>query len=187
MEIFDTKIPGVIHFKPKILEDQRGYFFESYNQKIFSEIGIQCLFVQDNQSKSSRGVLRGLHYQTGEYAQAKLVRVIQGSVYDVAVDIRKGSPTYGKYYGAVLSGKNNHQLLIPRGFAHGFVVLEDDTIFAYKCDNVYNKESEGGVIWNDQSIKIDWQMDPSEILLSEKDSILPGLEECRNDFIYSAP
>lgn len=184
MEVLETSIPEVILFKPRVFSDPRGSFFESYNQNSIKGIGITNNFVQDNQSQSSKGVLRGLHYQMGEYAQAKLVRVIKGSVYDVAVDIRKGSPTFGKYFGAKLSGENGLQMLVPRGFAHGFIVLEDETIFAYKCDNFYNKTSEGGLIWNDPSIDIDWQMDTKDILLSEKDEILPNLENCLNDFVY---
>ena len=184
MEALATSIPEVKLFKPRVFSDARGSFFESYNQNSIKEIGITNTFVQDNQSQSSKGVLRGLHYQTGEYAQAKLVRVIKGSVYDVAVDIRKGSPTYGKYYGALLSEENKLQMFVPRGFAHGFIVLEDDTIFAYKCDNLYNKASEGGIIWNDSHIGIDWQMETKDILLSEKDETLPNLENCLNDFVY---
>lgn len=185
MEVFETSIPEVILFKPQVFQDNRGSFFESYNQNKIKEIGIDAVFVQDNQSFSSKGVLRGLHYQTGVYAQAKLVRVIQGSVYDVAVDIRLGSPTYGKFFGAILSGENQKQLFIPRGFAHGFIVLEDHTIFAYKCDNFYHKASEGGIVWNDATINIDWRLDSKDILLSDKDIILPTLENCINDFNYS--
>lgn len=184
MEVLETSIPEVILFRPRVFSDARGSFFESYNQNSIREIGITNIFVQDNQSQSSKGVLRGLHYQLGEYAQAKLVRVIKGSVYDVAVDIRKGSPTYGKYFGAILSEENKLQMLVPRGFAHGFIVLEDETIFAYKCDNFYHKASEGGIMWNDPSIDIDWQMDTKDILLSEKDEVLPNLENCLNDFVY---
>lgn len=183
MELFETSIPEVILFKPKVFADGRGSFFESYNRNTFKTIGILNEFVQDNQSHSTRGVLRGLHYQTGVYAQAKLVRVIDGEVYDVAVDIRIGSSTYGQYVGAHLSAQNGKQMFIPRGFAHGFLVLSPTATFAYKCDNFYNKESEGGIIWNDPSIHIDWQMNAEDILLSEKDERLPTLEECRNDFM----
>lgn len=184
MELFTTSIPEVILFKPRVFADARGSFFESYNQNSIKEVGITCTFVQDNQSQSSKGVLRGLHYQTGEYAQAKLVRVIKGSVYDVAVDIRKGSPTFGNYFGTILSEQNGHQMFVPRGFAHGFIVLEDHTIFSYKCDNFYHKAAEGGIVWNDPTININWQMDTHDILLSEKDEILPLLENCINDFTY---
>lgn len=184
MEVLPTTIPEVILFKPRIFSDSRGSFFESYNLNTLKEIGIDCTFVQDNQSQSSKGVLRGLHYQTGAQAQAKLVRVVKGSVYDVAVDIRKGSPTFGQYFGAILSEENGLQMFIPRGFAHGFLVLEDHTIFAYKCDNFYHKPSEGGIIWNDPRIAIEWQMNPKDILLSEKDAVLPDLAHCLNDFEY---
>lgn len=185
MEVLQTTIPDVILFRPRIFNDSRGSFFESYNQNTIKEIGITQTFVQDNQSQSARGVLRGLHYQMGEHAQAKLVRVIKGSVFDVAVDIRKNSPTFGQYFGSVLSEENKLQMFVPRGFAHGFIVLEDETIFAYKCDNYYNKDSEGGIIWNDPTIKINWQMDANAILLSEKDELLPSLANCKNDFIYA--
>jgi dTDP-4-dehydrorhamnose 3,5-epimerase len=185
MEVFETTIPEVILFKPRVFEDSRGSFFESYNRNTIASIGISDVFVQDNQSQSTKGVLRGLHYQTGEHAQSKLVRVLEGAVYDVAVDIRKGSPHYGKYFGAILSAENKKQMYIPRGFAHGFIVLSDTSVFAYKCDNFYTKESEGGIVWNDPFIHIDWQMDVDSILLSEKDELLPRIEHCRNDFIYS--
>ena len=184
MEQFPTSIPEVILFKPNVFKDSRGSFFESYNLNKIKEVGITTTFVQDNQSQSSRGVLRGLHYQMGSHAQAKLVRVIKGSVFDVAVDIRKGSPTFGQYFGATLSEENQLQMFVPRGFAHGFMVLEDHTIFAYKCDNFYNKPSEGGLIWNDPTIGIEWPMDTSQILLSEKDEVLPNLENSLNDFVY---
>lgn len=185
MEVLQTTISEVILFKPSVFSDTRGLFFEAYNQRTLKEIGIDTTFVQDNQSQSSKGVLRGLHYQMGEHAQAKLVRVVKGAVYDVAVDIRKGSPTFGRYFGSILSEQNGYQMFIPRGFAHGFLVLEDDTIFAYKCDNFYNKASEGGIIWNDSQIDIDWQMDKKDILLSEKDEVLPNLDNCLNDFVYA--
>lgn len=184
MEVFPTSIGDVILFRPNVFSDGRGSFFESYNQNTIKQVGIHTTFVQDNQSQSSKGVLRGLHYQMGEHAQAKLVRVIKGSVYDVAVDIRKGSPTYGKYFGAILSEENGKQMFVPRGFAHGFLVLEDNTIFTYKCDNFYHKPSEGGIIWNDPEIGIEWQLDAKDILLSEKDEKLPNLTNCLNDFIY---
>jgi len=184
MEIFETSIPEVKLFKPSVFDDARGSFFESYNLNTIKKAGIEATFVQDNQSFSSRGVLRGLHYQTGAHAQAKLVRVLQGEVLDIAVDVRKGSPTYGKYFSAILSAENQKQMFVPRGFAHGFVVLSETATFFYKCDNFYNKESEGGIVWNDPTIHVDWQMDKSLILLSEKDEILPTLEHCKNDFIY---
>ena len=176
MQILPTPIKEVILFEPKIFKDHRGYFYESYNSESLSKIGIHCQFVQDNQSKSTKGVLRGLHFQTGEAAQAKLVRVLEGEVLDVAVDIRKDSPTFGKYVSAILSAENNRQMFIPRGFAHGFVVLSETATFFYKCDNFYCKELEGGVIYNDPDIGIDWQINKNDIILSEKDLILPQLK-----------
>lgn len=185
MEIFETTIPEVKLFKPRVFGDPRGSFFESYNQNTIKQAGIETVFVQDNQSQSTRGVLRGLHYQLGEHAQAKLVRVLEGEVLDVAVDIRKGSPTFGKYFSAIISAENGHQMFVPRGFAHGFVVLSEKAVFAYKCDNFYNKPAEGGIAWNDPAIGIDWKIDINEVLLSEKDEILPNLENCLNDFVYA--
>lgn len=170
MNIKTTTLEGCFIIEPKVFDDERGYFFESFHQKKFQELtGVKTQFVQDNQSMSQRGVLRGLHFQTGEYAQSKLVRVIQGSVLDVAVDLRKDSSSFGKYFSILLSEKNKLQLFIPRGFAHGFVVLEDDTIFSYKCDNYYNKSAEGGVMYNDPDLHIDWMLEEDEILLSDKD------------------
>ena len=163
--------------QPQVFRDGRGYFFESYNETRFLQVGLNYNFVQDNESKSSRGVLRGLHYQIEPMAQAKLVRVVSGAVFDVAVDLRHGSSTFGKWFGTTLSTENQLQMLIPRGFAHGFLVLEDDTIFCYKCDNFYSKEHERGIFWNDQALAIDWPLVPSEITLSEKDSALPKLHE----------
>ncbi len=169
----ETGINGLFVFDPKIWGDDRGYFFESYNYDTFRKAGINAIFVQDNQSRSTRGVLRGLHYQVGAYAQAKLVRCIEGEVLDVAVDIREGSPTYGQSYSIVLSAANKKQLFIPRGFAHGFLVLSETAEFFYKCDNFYSKESEGGILYNDPALNIDWQFDLSEAVLSEKDKINP--------------
>lgn len=180
MSYIKTEIKDVWVIEPKVFEDDRGYFFESFNAQSFNnETGLTVNFVQDNQSKSNKGVLRGMHYQTGEHAQAKLVRVLQGSVQDVAVDLRKNSATYGKSFSIVLSAENNKQLFVPRGFAHGFLVLEDNTIFAYKCDNFYNKESEGGLIYNDSKTNIDWLLDDKEFVLSEKDVMLPEIDNCR--------
>lgn len=174
MTFIKTEIKDVWIIEPKVFEDDRGYFFESFNEKIFkNETSTDIHFVQDNQSKSNKGVLRGLHYQTKEHSQAKLVRVLQGSVQDVAVDIRPNSPTYGKHISVILSAENKKQFFVPRGFAHGFLVLEDNTIFAYKCDNFYNKESEGGIIFNDQALNINWKLDTSDFFLSDKDKILP--------------
>jgi dTDP-4-dehydrorhamnose 3,5-epimerase len=169
----ETGIEGLIIFEPKVWGDDRGYFFESYNYDVFRKAGINSIFVQDNQSRSTRGVLRGLHYQRGAYAQAKLVRCIEGEVLDVVVDIREGSPTYGQSMSILLSAENKKQLYIPRGFAHGFLVLSETAEFFYKCDNFYSKESEGGVLFNDPALNIDWQFDLSLALLSEKDKVNP--------------
>lgn len=167
MEIIETKLKGVIVIKPKVFEDARGYFFESYNREVFLKAGLDLDFVQDNQSLSQKGVLRGLHFQNPPHAQGKLVRVINGSVYDVAVDIRKDSPTYGQWFGQELNEKNKWMMYIPPGFAHGFVTLEDNTVFSYKCTNFYNKDSEDCLLWNDPQIGINWPIESP--LLSEKD------------------
>ena len=167
MNITKTDIEGLIIIEPQIFKDSRGFFFECWNAKKFKQLGISEDFVQDNQSVSSKGVLRGLHFQNPPYAQAKLVRVIKGSVLDVAVDLRKNSPTYGKHVSVILSEQNNKSFFIPKGFAHGFLSLEDNTVFNYKCSDYYNKESEGSLLWNDEDLKIDWQIDNP--LVSEKD------------------
>ena len=167
MNITKTDIQGLIIIEPQIFKDSRGCFFESWNAKKFKQLGISEDFVQDNQSVSSKGVLRGLHFQNPPYAQAKLVRVIKGSVLDVAVDLRKNSPTYGKHVSVILSEQNNKSFFIPKGFAHGFLSLEDNTVFNYKCSDYYNKESEGSLLWNDEDLKIDWHIDNP--LVSEKD------------------
>jgi dTDP-4-dehydrorhamnose 3,5-epimerase len=180
MNFIPTKLEGCFVIEPKIFNDERGYFLESFNENTFQKgIGQPVHFVQDNQSYSSKGVLRGLHYQTGEHAQAKLVRVLQGEVLDVVVDIRPDSKTYGESFSVVLSGENQKQFFIPRGFAHGFLVLSDTATFFYKCDNFYNKESEGGIIYNDKSLNIDWQFSNAELLISEKDAILPTIENAK--------
>ena len=177
MEIEKTNIEGCFVLKPNIFNDQRGYFFESFNKELFEKnTGISVNFIQDNESKSSRGVLRGLHFQKGEYAQAKLVRVIKGSVLDVCVDIRKNSKTFGQYFSIILDDKEKKQLFISKGLAHGFLVLEDETIFSYKCDNYYNKPSEGGIVYNDKVLNINWGMQDNELILSEKDKKLPTFE-----------
>lgn len=177
MKFTETELKGCFVIEPRVFEDERGYFFESFNAKEFTTgIGEEIEFVQDNQSKSSKGVLRGLHFQTGAYAQAKLVRVIAGSVLDVCVDIRDGSPTFGNYVSIVLDTINHHQLFVPRGFAHGFLVLEDNTIFSYKCDNFYNKAAEGGIIYYDPDIDIDWNTGDLDLILSDKDKELPSLK-----------
>lgn len=177
MIIEETNLKGCFLIKPKVFNDERGYFFESFNLKTFQKItGLAPKFVQDNQSQSSRGVLRGLHFQTGQHQQAKLVRVISGSVLDVAVDMRKNSKTFGEYFSTVLDDKSHYQMYIPRGFAHGFLVLEDHTIFSYKCDNFYHKESERGIIFNDNHLNINWDFPLDELLLSEKDKKLPAFQ-----------
>lgn len=172
----ETKLKGCFIIEPKIIHDERGYFMESFNERTFQNgIGQAVHFVQDNQSFSTKGVLRGLHYQCGEHAQAKLVRVLQGEVLDVAVDIRPGSETYGQYQSVLLSAEKQNQFFVPRGFAHGFLVLSETATFFYKCDNFYNKESEGGIIFNDSTINIDWQLALNNLIISEKDRILPTL------------
>ena len=179
MDVIKTAIEGCLLLKPKLVTDSRGYFMESYNERSFdAAVGTEVRFVQDNQSYSQRGVVRGLHYQTGAFAQAKLVRVIQGEVLDVAVDIRPGSHTFGRHVSVVLSADNNLQLFIPRGFAHGFAVLSDNAIFAYKCDNFYNRDSEGGVRYDDKELGIDWQLDKN-LIVSEKDLMLPDFKDAR--------
>ena len=176
----ETKLQGCYIIEPKIILDERGYFMESFNEKTFQNgVGQAVHFVQDNQSFSSKGVLRGLHYQTGEHAQAKLVRVLQGEVLDVAVDLRPNSETYGQYEALLLSGENQTQFFVPRGFAHGFLVLSETATFFYKCDNFYNKESEGGLIFNDETVNINWNFSTNELIISEKDQVLPNLENAR--------
>jgi len=180
MNFIETKLKGCFILEPKIIKDQRGFFMESFNEQTFQKgTGQKVHFVQDNQSFSSKGVLRGLHYQTGEHAQAKLVRVLQGEVLDVAVDIRPDSPTYGQYESIILSAENQLQFYIPRGFAHGFLVLSETATFFYKCDNFYNKESEGGIIFNEPIINIDWQFELNDLIISEKDEQLPNLQQSK--------
>jgi dTDP-4-dehydrorhamnose 3,5-epimerase len=180
MNFISTPINGCFIIESKVIRDERGYFMESFNEKIFQDgVGQAVHFVQDNQSFSSKGVLRGLHYQTGNHAQAKLVRVLSGEVLDVAVDIRPESPTYGKYVTALLSAENQRQFFVPRGFAHGFLVLSKTATFFYKCDNFYNKASEGGIIYNDVTLDIDWQFINDKLIISEKDSHLPNLENAK--------
>ena len=177
MIIEETYLEGCFIIQPKIYKDERGSFFESYNKSLFEKTtGISVNFVQDNESKSSKDVLRGLHFQYGEYAQAKLVRVVKGRVLDVCVDIRRESKTFGKSFSIILDDKENKQLFIPRGFAHGFLVLEPDTIFSYKCDNYYDKSSERGIIYNDKKLNINWGIPDSQIILSDKDKQLPSFE-----------
>ena len=175
-----TEIEGVYIIEPKVFGDNRGYFMETYNEQEFKNNGLEYNFVQDNQSKSKKGVLRGLHFQK-THPQAKLVRVLEGEVFDVAVDLRKSSKTYGKWVGVILSEENKKQFMIPRGFAHGFVVLSETAVFAYKCDDFYHPEDEGGIMWNDPDINIEWPY-KGELLLSEKDKVHPLLKECKIKF-----
>ena len=184
MNIIETKIPGVVIIEPRIFEDARGYFFESFNQKEFEEKVRPIHFVQDNESKSSYGVLRGLHFQKGKHAQSKLVRVVRGAVLDVAVDIRKGSPTFGQWVSVELTEDNHRQFFIPRGFAHGFSVLSETAVFQYKCDNFYAPQSEGAIAWNDPALNIDWQIPAEKAVLSPKDSCHPLLKDCDCLFDY---
>ena len=169
MDFFKPQIDGLVVLTPSVFKDNRGYFFESYNQKVWQEAGISAQFVQDNESFSSQNTLRGLHFQKPPFAQAKLVRVLEGTVWDVAVDLRYNSPTFGQWYGVELSAENKKQFFIPRGFAHGFSVITPTAKFAYKCDNFYNKNSEGAVLFKDTTLNIDWKIDVSKAILSEKD------------------
>ena len=175
MKVIDVEIEGLKIVEPDVFGDERGWFVEQYNAERYKAVGITANFVQDNESFSSKGVVRGLHWQAGEHCQTKLVRVIRGAVWDVAVDIRKGSPTFGKYVSVILTGENKKQFFIPRGFAHGFVVLEDETLFSYKCDNLYCKESERGLMFNDPALGIRWPEVDVEIKLSDKDQKHPPL------------
>lgn len=177
MQVFETKLNGVLLIAPQVFKDERGYFFESFSQAKYAAHIHNPAFIQDNESLSGYGTLRGLHYQLPPYAQSKLVRVIQGKVLDVVVDIRRNSPTFGRYYIAELSSENKHQLFIPRGFAHGFSVLSETAIFAYKVDNIYNKSSEASIRWNDPSLNIPWRLPEKDILLSEKDRQAPLFQD----------
>lgn len=185
MNIIETDIEEVLIIEPRIFEDARGYFFESFSQQIFEEKVCKTTFVQDNESKSTLGVLRGLHFQKPPFAQSKLVRVIKGKVLDVAVDIRKGSPTFGKHVAVELSEENHLQLFVPRGFAHGFVVLSENVIFQYKCDNYYAPQSEGAIAWDDPDLNIDWRISTDKIILSEKDKQNKPLKEAEWLFDYN--
>lgn len=187
MEIIETKIPGLVIIEPRIFRDDRGYFFESFSQRNFEEQVCRTQFVQDNESKSSYGVLRGLHFQKPPYAQSKLVRVIKGAVLDVAVDIRRGSPTFGQHVAVELTEDNHRQFFIPRGFAHGFSVLTDEVIFQYKCDNFYAPQSEGAIAWNDPQLDIDWRIPAEKVVLSDKDRHHPNLLEADWLFDYNEP
>lgn len=182
MEIIKTNIDGLIIIEPRIFKDARGYFFESFSAQEFGEKVSPTTFVQDNESFSCYGVVRGLHFQKPPFSQAKLVRVIQGAVLDVAVDLRKSSPTYGQHFAVELTGENHRQLFIPRGFAHGFSVLSDEVLFQYKCDNYYAPKSEGGILWNDPNLNIDWQIPSDRIILSDKDTKHPLFKDYLSDF-----
>ena len=185
MQVIQTEIPGLLIVEPRVIGDNRGYFFESWNQRDFdAAVGHAVRFIQDNESKSRYGVLRGLHYQKGRSAQSKLVRVVSGRVLDVAVDIRKGSPTFGRHVACELSGENHRQIFIPRGFAHGFSVLSEEALFQYKCDNPYAPETEGAIAWDDPALGIDWGLPPSDIILSEKDKHHAPLAEVEDLFDY---
>jgi dTDP-4-dehydrorhamnose 3,5-epimerase len=185
MPFLATDLPGVLLFEPTVFKDERGYFFESYNEQSFAQQGVSIRFVQDNQSYSRYGVIRALHYQLDPHAQTKLVRVLQGRILDVAVDIRKGSPHYGRSISVELSAENRRQLLIPKGFAHGFSVLSETAEVLYKCDALYSKANEGGIIYNDPSFAIDWQVPSDKAIVSTKDRELPDLAACRNNFQFS--
>lgn len=185
MNVIKTDIEGVVIIEPKVFGDDRGYFFESFSQPRFDELVRPIKFVQDNESKSKYGVLRGLHFQKGQHVQSKLVRVVKGRVLDVAVDIRKGSPTFGKYVAVELTEDNHRQFFVPRGFAHGFAVLSEEAIFQYKCDNLYAPESEGAIIWNDPEIGIDWGLAAEDVVLSPKDMCHPMLKDAPELFDYN--
>jgi len=186
MAFVETGFPGLLVFEPTVFEDSRGYFFESYNQNLFNEAVIHIDFVQDNQARSSYGVLRGLHYQLAPHAQTKLVRVLNGSILDVVVDIRKGSPNFGKVFSIELSAENKKQLLVPKGFAHGYSVLSATAEVFYKCDTFYNKSSERGIIYNDPVLSIDWKLPVDKVIVSEKDKLYPVFADCQNNFVFEA-
>jgi dTDP-4-dehydrorhamnose 3,5-epimerase len=184
MNRIETSFPGLLIIEPRVISDQRGYFFESWQTERYSEAGITAKFIQDNESKSMRGVVRGLHYQLEPWSQAKLVRVVEGKVYDVAVDLRKGSPTFGKWFGLELDGESKKQLFIPRGFAHGFSVLSETAVFTYKCDNIYNSIYERSVNLNDPQLNIDWKLGSIEPIISEKDLKAPFFRDGEMNFKF---
>ena len=184
MVFIKTEFPGLIIIEPTVFKDSRGYFFESYNENDLKSEGIDIKFVQDNQSKSSYGVIRGLHYQLAPYSQTKLIRVLSGSILDIVVDIRKGSPTYGRAFSIELSADNNKQLLIPKGFAHGFSVLSETAEVIYKCDAFYHKESEAGILYNDAELNIDWKIPAGSAIISDKDLVHPSILHCKNNFVF---
>lgn len=176
MEITKTNLQDCYILKPRVFADERGYFMESFNQQVHKNHSLDFHWIQDNEAKSNKGILRGLHFQKGDDAQAKLVRVITGAVQDIVIDMRKNSPTFGQFISVILTSENKHQLLVPRGFAHGYLVLEDQTIFGYKCDNFYNPKKEGGVIFNDKMMNLPWELPIDNMILSEKDKLLPSFE-----------
>lgn len=186
MPFVQTDIPGLRVYEPRVFEDSRGYFFESYNADLFKKEGVDFVFLQDNQSSSSYGVIRGLHFQKDPHAQTKLVRVLSGKILDVAVDIRHGSPTFGRHFTIELSAENKKQLLVPRGFAHGFSVISERAEVLYKCDGFYNKESEGGIRFDDPKLNIDWKLPSASAIISDKDKELPGLDECKTNFVFQS-
>ena len=185
MPFIKTHIRDLVVFEPKVFEDSRGYFYESYNEKLCEEAGIFTRFVQDNQAQSSYGVIRGLHYQLDPYAQTKFIRVLSGAILDVVVDLRKGSPGFGKSYSIELSAANKLQLFVPQGFAHGYSVLTATSEVLYKCDQFYNKESEGGIAYNDPTLAIDWKIPAEKQVISEKDLHHPSFENCNNNFVFA--
>lgn len=184
MKVINTPLPGLYIIEPGVYQDERGYFFETYHHHRYSEQGVTSVFVQDNESKSERGVIRGLHYQLNPHAQAKLVRVAQGAVYDVAVDLRKGSPTFGKWFGIELNAESKRQLYVPRGFAHGFSVLSETAVFIYKCDDYYHKESERGIRYDDPFLNIDWKVKEPDQKVSPKDKLAPVFQDADMNFIF---
>lgn len=184
MPFIPTDFPGVMIFEPRVFNDDRGYFFESYNENIFAADGATMKFVQDNQARSSYGVIRGLHFQQAPHAQTKLIRALSGSILDVIVDIRKGSPMYGKVFSLELSAENKKQLLVPKGFAHGYSVLSETAEVLYKCDAFYHKASEGGLLYNDEALNIDWRIKEGKALVADKDLIHPGIDNCNSNFIF---
>ena len=186
MNIIQTEFPGLMIIEPRVFGDSRGYFFESYNEKLMSEAGIQTVFRQDNQSFSKYGVIRGLHFQQHPYSQTKLIRALEGTINDVVLDLRKGSPTFGKWFSVELSAENKRQVYIPHGFAHGFSVLSEQAAIFYKCDNFYNPQSEGGVLYNDPVLGIDWKVDADKAIVSDKDRMLPIFNLLETNFVFNA-
>ena len=185
MKIIETPLQGLLIIEPRVFEDPRGYFFESYQNQRYKDSGIDTEFIQDNESKSVRGVVRGLHYQLAPFGQAKMVRVVQGTVFDVAVDLRKGSPTFGQWFGIELNCNSKNQMFIPRGFAHGFSVLSETAVFTYKCDNIYNREAERAINAFDPGLGIDWKLEKPDQIVSEKDQVAPMFADAEMNFIFA--